>query len=137
MKDYQRSPKPVFEVEHTLAVIKAEAVVNTEEIVDTLLKSGFTVVDAYNIRVDMNLIQNLIDNKIWIFDQRTLKEWQEEWKKVRDIEIGFIRVMHICGLNGVVAAADLAGPCSPDSGAITHPTSLRARFGRRERCNAV
>jgi len=91
VKDYQRSPKPVFEVEHTLAVIKAEAVVNTEEIVDTLLKSGFTVVDAYNIRVDMNLIQNLIDNKIWIFEQRTLKQWQEEWKKVRDIEIGFIR----------------------------------------------
>jgi len=43
---YQRAPKPAINIEHTLAIIKPDAMKNADEIVDIILKSGFTIINV-------------------------------------------------------------------------------------------
>ena len=41
-----RAPKPTINIEHTLAIIKPDAMNKADEIVDIILKSGFTIVNV-------------------------------------------------------------------------------------------
>jgi len=43
---YKRAPKPAINVEHTLAIIKPDAMKKVDEIVDIILKSGFTIINV-------------------------------------------------------------------------------------------
>jgi len=43
---YQRAPKPAINIEHTLAIIKPDAMKKADEIVEIILKSGFTVINV-------------------------------------------------------------------------------------------
>ena len=53
----RRAPKPVINIEHTLAIVKPDAMHKAEEIEDILLKSGFTIINVrYNIDVWLSLI---------------------------------------------------------------------------------
>ena len=47
-----RAPKPTINIEHTLAIIKPDAMHKAHEIEDIILKSGFTIINVrYTIDV--------------------------------------------------------------------------------------
>ena len=41
-----RLPKPAINIEHTLAIIKPDAMHKADEIIDIILKSGFTIINV-------------------------------------------------------------------------------------------
>ena len=52
LKDcYERAPKPTINIEHTLAIIKPSAMKDADEIIDIILKSGFTIINVRYISV--------------------------------------------------------------------------------------
>jgi len=52
LKDcYEKAPKPTINIEHTLAIIKPDAMNKADEIVDIILKSGFTIINVRCISV--------------------------------------------------------------------------------------
>jgi len=44
----ERAPKPTINIEHTLVIIKPDAMHKADEIEEIILKSGFTVINVRN-----------------------------------------------------------------------------------------
>ncbi|GCB70421.1 nucleoside diphosphate kinase homolog 5 [Scyliorhinus torazame] len=115
-------------VERTLALIKPDAIDNADEIEETILRSGFTVLQKRKVVLSPELCSDIYAAHYGKMFFPSLTAFMSSGPT-----IAMVIVRH----QAVAYWRDLIGPANSVNAKETHPGSLRALYGTDELRNAV
>ncbi|CAF0904546.1 unnamed protein product [Didymodactylos carnosus] len=115
-------------VERTLALIKPDAIQNTNEIEDMILKSGFTILQKRRVTLTAEQCSDF-------YSEHYGKKFFPSL--VAFMTSGPILAMVLARENAIGAWRELIGPTNSTQARESHPESVRALFGTNEQKNAV
>ncbi|ESO12953.1 hypothetical protein HELRODRAFT_62917 [Helobdella robusta] len=114
-------------IEKTLAIIKPDAFEKEYEILDTILRNGFFVLNKM---------------KIHLSPEQASEFYEEHYNKsffsrlIHYISSGYIIVLVLGKQNAVLDWRNLIGPTDSEKARESHPHSLRALYGKDKEVNA-
>ncbi|KAG7517748.1 nucleoside diphosphate kinase-like 5 isoform X1 [Solea senegalensis] len=119
---------PRIHVERTLAIIKPDAIHQSDEIEDVILKSGFTVLQRRRLQLRPEQCSDFYADQYGKFFFPNLTAFMSS---------GPIIAMTLACNNAIARWKSLIGPVNSVKAKQTHPECLRAKYGTSDLKNAL